>query len=224
MVFSTDIDLLKHLAAKGAIASKISTTTSDISKSLAISQQSASRRIRALASEELISSYSSPRGIELSITEKGRGVLQSYLAELKGIMASKLPPKLTGKVTSGVGEGKYYVLQPNYNSYFKKILKSSAYAGTLNLLTEEQALRQFLMAATPNIFDGFETSERTFGALKTYSVVINGEQKAALVMPERTTHKKGVIEIISPVNLRKKFSLNDNAVVEIELIESSGGI
>lgn len=219
MAITTDIDLLKHLAAKGAIASKISTTTSDISKALNISQQSASRRVRALASSGVIFSNPTPKGIELTITENGRDILQDYLAELKGIMVSKLPARLEGKVVSGVGEGKYYVLQPNYNAYFKKILCSRVYAGTLNLATDSLALKQFISQATPGLFEAFETPERSFGALRTYAVRINGTQKGALVIPERTVHTKDTVEIIAPVNLRKKFSLKDNDVVEIELIE-----
>jgi CTP-dependent riboflavin kinase len=44
--------------------------------------------------------------------------------------------------------------------------------------------------------EGFTTNQRSFGSIDYYPVTVNG-YKAAIIIPERTTHAVDIVEILT---------------------------
>ena len=65
---SDDFMLLMHLAKRGGLGKRAETSTSKIAKELGMSQQTASRKVRALAASQLIESSASRNGLAVSFT------------------------------------------------------------------------------------------------------------------------------------------------------------
>jgi len=122
---------------------------------------------------------------------------------------------LKGEVVTGLGEGKYYLSFSQYSNQFKKKFNFVPYPGTLNLIVSLEDLESFLTPLTPNYIRGFQNKERSFGGLTAYEIKINDVTKGALIIPDRTTHEKNQVEIVSTPFLRKKFSLKDGSIVTV---------
>ncbi len=123
--------------------------------------------------------------------------------------------KIEGTVVPGLGEGKYYLLQKKYNKQFKKKLGYEPFPGTLNIeLNEKELGKMKLLKEMEGInIEGFETNERTFGKARCFKGNIEGKE-IAVILPERS-HHPNVIEIISPINLRKELGLKDGERISI---------
>ncbi len=142
-------------------------------------------------------------------------MLKERLLELQQLFKKTKNPRLSGTLKSGLGEGRYYVSRPFYLKHFKKLLGFKPFFGTLNLEVDETRLKSFLASINPLTVPGFETDERSFGKIRVFPVLVEGKQKAALVFPERTNHPKNEVELIAPLNLRKKLKLKDGSKVTL---------
>ena len=198
--------LLLHIANKKGLYRELKTSTSRMSQELDISQQSISRKLRKMESLGLIRREVKPKGISVFISEKGAGFLKSRLAELEKIFAGK--EKISGTAKSGIGEGSYYVSLSGYQKHFKKKLGFEAFPGTLNLKINRGEVNDFIKSIEKVQIPGFKTKARTFGALDCYRLKVKSIN-AAIVMPERARHKEDIIEVIAPVDLRKRLKLKD---------------
>jgi riboflavin kinase len=207
--------LLLFIAKNAGLHGTAETSTAKIASSFGASQQTASRKLRSLKSQGLISLNASPQGCSISLTQKGEALLKERLVSLQQIFRKTRNPKLSGTLKSGLGEGRYYVSRPSYLSSFKKLLGFRPFFGTLNLEVEEPDLKSFLSSVKPLTVPGFETDERSFGQIRAFPVKVEGKQKAALIIPERTAHPKNEVEVIAPANLRKKFKLKDGSRVTL---------
>ncbi len=123
------------------------------------------------------------------------------------------PRALEGVVMAGLGEGRYYLSRPGYTRQFMASLGFCPYPGTLNVKLNEpfdppsqQAIR----------IAGFEEAGRTFGKCSCFKIRINGIQ-GAIVLPEKSSHRPDVVEIIAPFNLRELLCLQDGDEVELVL-------
>ena len=67
--------------------------------------------------------------------------------------------------------------------------------------------------------EGFKVEERAFGGARCYPLIVNGEVEGALIVADRTSYDLSVMEIISPVNLRKSLGLEDGDTVTITLTD-----
>lgn len=63
--------------------------------------------------------------------------------------------------------------------------------------------------------NSFKTEDRAFGAAKVYPVLVNDEIEGAVVIADRTSHDRSVMEIVAPVNIRKRLALKDGDVVRV---------
>lgn len=208
--------MLLFLAKKTGLFSSIKTSTGKISEELEVSQQTVSRKLRSLKEQGLITLASSPQGCEISLTEKGIALAREHFFELKKFFSKGKTRELEGKVSLGFGEGRYYVSQEPYLGQFKKLLGFRPYLGTLNIVVEQEKLEKFLLNSKPIFIEGFSTKERSFGNLKAFKIKIFNAN-GAIIIPERTKHQKNTIEIISPVFLRKKFSLKEGSKTKIRI-------
>jgi len=210
-----DFELLLFLAEEGALFDSIRLSTARIASRLNASQQTASRKLRQLAAEELVELNSTPAGSLVRLTEQGRQALKAKFGRLQLLFDRRKKGKLVGRVKIGLGEGKYYVARKPYLVQFKSLLGFTPFFGTLNLIVDLGKLRSFLAGKQPIHIKGFSTSERSFGSIRAFKVKVEGKQQAGLIFPERTTHQENEVEVIAAVNLRKKFKLREGSRVTI---------
>lgn len=206
------LKLLLYIAKKEGLFGSLKSSTLRISKEIGISQQTISRKLREMENNGLITRLASPKGLTVSLDNKGREFLQKNYQELSQIFKTKLA--LVGIVQKGIEEGAYYVSQKQYQQQFKVKLGFNAFPGTLNLKIDKEELAQFLANKQIIEINGFITKTRSFGALTCYKVKINNIE-SAIVKPERARHPEDIIEIIAPVNLRDSLKLNDEEKVKL---------
>ncbi|RLF17684.1 MAG: riboflavin kinase [Thermoprotei archaeon] len=215
---------LYTLALMGAHRKPILISTTKLAERLGVSQQTASRRLLDLEKNGMIRRELSPRGSLIYITEKGMKALRDLYEGLAMIFEAKKELKgiltLKGKVFTGLGEGAYYVTIPYYYKQFSRILGGPPYPGTLNLRLEDEeslANRKFLDSMPGIYIPGFSDERRSYGGVKCFKVLINGEE-GLLLLIERTHYPPNVIEIISKKKLREALSLKDGDLVTVKVL------
>lgn len=123
--------------------------------------------------------------------------------------------KIRGRVSAGLGQGKYYISRDGYRRQFFEKLGFAPAPGTLNLKLDYPFA---LSGSDPKSFriEGFEDERRTFGDCICRPVRIC-EIQGAIVRPERTSYPASLLELIAPVNLREVLSLSDGDELEVVL-------
>lgn len=217
---------LCKLAELGAYSGELSITTADLAKSLAVSQQTASRHLIELQRLGLIRRTRDNRGESIRVTSKGSEELNRMHLRLKAIF--ELKPRevvLEGTLFSGIGEGAWYVSQPGYRRQFAEKLGFDPFPGTLNLRLKHGCEDERKVLETfPHVqIDGFRDGERTFGPVICYKAKINDTEDGALISAVRTHYADDVIELIAPSNLRTKLGLKDGDAVRARIISPSLG-
>lgn len=193
-------------------------TTVDIANKLGLSQQTASRHLIELENEGLIKRERLMRGTSIRITERGMRELRRMYVTLHGILEKpRRQLTLEGELFTGLGEGAYYVGQSGFLTRFKEKMGFKPFVGTLNLRLKDQQLRNrsHLESVSSIEIDGFRNGTRSFGPVKCYPAVINGQIEGCLIRPVRTHYGEDVIEILAPVNLRKRLKLRDGDIVKV---------
>jgi riboflavin kinase len=125
-------------------------------------------------------------------------------------------------LVSGMGEGKYYMSLGGYKKQFEKKIGYIPYPGTLNIrLVDRLSLenREKIESFRYQFIDGFSDSKRTYGWVKCYPAIINGNDniRSDLLLLERTHHDKNMLEIIAPVNIKQALQLKNGDNVKITL-------
>jgi len=110
-------------------------------------------------------------------------------------------------VTSGVGKGAYYVTRPQYLNFFKKVLKAHPFPGTLNVIIDGKKTSEIL----PHTYTPME-----YGTIR-YATGKIGEIPIVVIRPQKSVHPENVIEIVAPINLRKKLKLTDGSEIEFQI-------
>lgn len=130
--------------------------------------------------------------------------------------------KIAGTVTSGLGEGKAFVVLEGYAAQFRDTLGYEPYPGTLNLEVDDPVRERFDDEESI-VIEGWEDGNRSFGAVDCYPADV--ESHAApdgvplhTIVPRRTDHDTSTIEIISPINLRERFDLSDGSTFGIRIV------
>ena len=118
-------------------------------------------------------------------------------------------------ITSGLGEGAYFMSMQHYKDEIRKKLGFDAYPGTLNLKVDEKELIS-LNNTKPIRIEGYISGSKTFGGASCYKAKIKNIN-GAIIIPDLTKHKN-IIEFISQVHLRSKLNLKDNDKIKVELI------
>ncbi len=218
---SEQLPLLIYIANKIGMNRTDILSTVEIAQDMDFSQQTASRKMQELEEEGLIKKEYSPEGLRIGLTNKGANILKENFKLMKKIFdkpLSKKNSKVTGMVTSGIGEGKFYVQIQRYSEEFERLLGKKAFPGTLNLVVDKDDYKEFLLRRDPIKIEGFRTNERTFGWISCYRIKLQKNNKlvdAIITIPERTSHPENIAEIIAPNYLRKELNVEDNDKVEI---------
>ena len=209
-----NLGLAMLIAKKAGLFGSAFASTSELARLTGYSQQSISRKLRELESESVVSRRVSNSGIEIALTEKGRKELESFYLELGGIFSKRKGVSLEGKVIEGLGEGTYYTSIPQYKKQFRELLGFDVFPGTLNLEVNPGE-RALFTNAPPLKVQGFKTEQRSFGGIDCWKCVVGGKVDAAAIMPHRSNHPANIIELVAPVSLRKKLSLENGSKVEL---------
>ena len=213
--------LLRLAGGTGAV--KVSTT--QLGEVMGVSQQSTSRHLQHLERLGLIKREFVSDGTYIHISRKGMDNLKTVYEQLRKSLVGPASTTLIleGVVFTGFGEGAYYVNQEGYRSQLREFLGFEPFPGTLNvrLRTKVDMDRREELERTPGLeFKGFKTEDRSFGGGRGYPVVVNDEVEAVLVIADRTRYDRSTVEIVAPVNLRKRLSLKDGDVIRISYSSS----
>ncbi|MDC0194198.1 CTP-dependent riboflavin kinase [Candidatus Nitrosopelagicus sp.] len=212
---------LAHILSKGGKHNFVNITTSILGKEIGKSQQSASLHLKELELGGFIERIQSGRKQSIKITSKGFVEL-STLHNLLSKLISKSPNSLsiTGTITSGMGEGAYYMSMKGYTKQFKSKLGYIPYPGTLNVKLKEKFFSEAISQLSN--YDGikinsFSDGKRTFGWVKCFKSKINNKIDCELILLERTHHDTTIVEFIAKHNIRKLLKIGTKSNVKIRI-------
>jgi riboflavin kinase, archaea type len=214
-----ELDILIYLGKLGAFSTQIPITTSRIGSDLGESQQNVSRWLIKMEKEGLIYRKDGIKGYLVQITPEGERMLVRIKGDIEIALTKKDRITLKGKIVTGIGDGKYYMGLEKYSSCIEKNFGFRPYPGTLNVkLTDMSDIRQKEKIAASNGSEvpGFVEGNRVFGALKCFGCLVNGK-KCALIIPERSHHSFDILEIVSPLNLRRELKISDGDEVRLDV-------
>lgn len=220
-----ELATLKLLALDGALEGKRKVSCSALADRLAVSDQTASRRLQRLEDADHLDREIVSDGQLVTVTGEGESALRREYADYRRIFEREASIDLHGVVTSGMGEGRHYISLPGYMEQFVDKLGYEPFAGTLNVdLTEESVRTRAGMAALePVIIEGWENDDRTYGPAFCYPAsVAAGDsiyEPAHVIAPERTHHDEDQLEVIAPEKLREELRLEDDDDLTIHVTE-----
>ncbi len=208
---------LRKLALLGAVDDYVAVSSRELGSILEMSQQSASKRILELLDEKYIVRDLGARRQRIKITPKGVEELKKEYNEYRRIFELSDHVTVHGCVTSGMGEGSYYICQSGYMKQFESLLGFAPFEGTLNIaLDPEDVSKLDVVRGTSGILvEGFVQDGRSFGNVIAYKAKISNID-CAIVVPERS-HYVDTIEIICQFHLRRTLSLEDGDRVDVRI-------
>lgn len=223
---SSYIPTLMELLELGAKDRPISITTTELGQKLGKSQQLASKHLEEMEKEGLIERMRSGGKTYVKLTKKGISSGATLYSSLSRVYAKPESQKLevVGAVFSGLGEGAYYVSMKGYRKQFLAKLGFEPFPGTMNLKLNSSVYRKIRrdLGTMKGIhIDGFKDGKRSFGGAECFKATLNGKVEGAVLVIERTIHDDTVMEIISPINLRKYFRLNEGDEVRVTIYPES---
>jgi riboflavin kinase len=219
MISVDNLACLKQIGLLGGISGSVLLNSQMLGEELGFSPQTASRRLKDLELAGLLERTLLPHGQEVTLTEVGVQILREEHAVYHQIFQSE-PDEwaMLGTVTSGLGEGAYYIGLEPYCVQFRKNLGFRPYPGTLNiqLTPAGTKIRKNLHSSRMITISGFESDGRTFGEVLCYPCIIEHVQ-CGIVIPGRSHYPDSLIEVIAPVQLREVLSLTDGDEVSVHV-------
>jgi len=208
------IPTLIELLELGAKDRPVPITTSELGLKLGKSQQLASKHLEEMERAGMVERIRSEGKTYVKLTKKGISSGAALYASLLRVYGEKEMEKIeiVGTVFSGLGEGAYYIAMKGYRRQFLAKLGFDPFPGTMNLrldLPVYRKMRRDLETMKGIHVDGFSDGKRTFGGAECFKATLNGKVEGAVLIIERTIHDDTVLEVISVVNLRKQFKLQD---------------
>lgn len=215
------IPTLLELLLLGAKDHTVLVSTTELSKRLGKSQQSASKHLMELEKEGYVERARIKGKTAIKLTSRGQDALHAiHLTLQQALGVGKGYLRFTGKVFSGLGEGAYYISMRGYRKQFISKLGFDPYPGTLNIKLENQAdkdARRDLGVYSGVRIEGFEDESRTYGPVKCFFAEVNDKVKGAALAIERTHYDYSVLEIIAGENIREKLSLSNGSPVDVKV-------
>jgi riboflavin kinase len=182
---------------------------------LDVSQQSASLYLQRLEGEGLVERTRRGRAQGIRLTREGVDLLLTRFSELSALFGSSREIEVKGTLSTGLGEGAYYLSQRAYKDQIMEHFGFVPFEGTLNVVLSplDAPLLDLLRRGPGTEVKGFERDGRTFGSCLCYPCTVNGV-RAAIMVPNRTVHKN-TLEIVSERRLRDKLALKDGDEVKL---------
>jgi riboflavin kinase len=161
-----------------------------------------------------------PRGQAIRITSRGKDLLGGIYHDLSTVFG-KDPEAITicGTITTGMGEGEYYMKMEEYTKQFSEKLGFTPFPGTLNLKLrgDEDIRTRHRLSDMPGILiNGFKKESRTFGSVKCFRADFEGIH-GAIIIPARTHHSSDTVEVIAKDKIRNKLGLDEGDKVCVRL-------
>ncbi|MBI0582640.1 MAG: DUF120 domain-containing protein [Methanomassiliicoccus sp.] len=208
---------LKQIALLGGVNDHVAISSRELGDRLRMSQQSASKRILELLEEGYIQRDLGARKQRIRITKKGLDALRAEYSEYQKIFEQWDHLLIRGAVTTGMGEGQYYVNQPGYQEQFLAKLNYIPFEGTLNLKMSpaDVGKLEVLRKSEGVVIEGFQRNGRTFGEVRCFPATIQNIE-CAVILPSRS-HYSDIMEVLCKYNLRRTLGLSDGDVVEIRI-------
>ena len=213
---------MKFLALQGGTRHPIHVSSINLSKTLNVSQQSASRYLIELVEKGYLERRLAQGGQVVTVLNKGMAILRKEFSEYSLIFGTQKEIEMSGILETGLGEGGYYISKKGYMSQFQEKLKWKPYEGTFNLRLNDDEVPKIeaMKAAEGILIEGFEKKGRTFGKAWIFKCLLeNGNQTVndcAIISPKRT-HYRRVVEVISPIFLREKLKADDGDMFTIKV-------
>ncbi len=124
---------------------------------------------------------------------------------------------ITGKLVSGIGQGRHFTRLEWVRRQFIDRLGIDPYPGTINVeanagTSQEtwRALRETAGIRIDNPNDGPHDCDA-----RCYLVLIENAIEAAIVLPEVATYPAAQIELIAAVNVRQTLQIGDGAAIRL---------
>lgn len=210
---SQQLSTLVALARLKAGATYADVSTRRLGEALDLTQQGASKRLADLERSGLIERIHSGRGLSVRLTNAGLDAVRSLYLDLKETLEYQGKELVfRGSVFTGLREGRYYISLKGYAKQFREALGFEPFPGTLNLrlATPAMAEQRHMLKLLPGVdVQGFKDGRRTYGPVKCFRAEVNGSYPGAVLAIERTHHDNSVLEVISPVNLRRALGVKD---------------
>ncbi|MGM0604781.1 MAG: DUF120 domain-containing protein [Halobacteriota archaeon] len=217
-----ELATLKLVALDSGLSSPTKVSCSGLAARLDASNQTASRRLQRLEEAGYVDREVVNDGQWITITEAGEAALRAEYTDYKRVFEDQSGIALVGTVTSGMGEGRHYISLPGYKRQFEAKLGYEPFAGTLNVMLEDESVRARpgLSSLAAIEIDSWESDDRTFGAATCYPAAIESEtgdsyEPVHIIVPDRTHHDEHKVELIAPDRLRDELDLADGDPVEI---------
>ncbi len=212
--------VLKLLAVAGADHAPVVVTSREVGEKLGVSQQAADRYLVALEERSLLTRSLAQRRQRIQLTPAAMQLLRAEYHAYHRIFEGPARLAFSGTVTSGLGEGRYYLSQPGYVVQFTERLGYTPYPGTLNVRLAGDSLRKAAgVSEWSGIrIDGFQASGRTFGGATCFVARMNG-RACHLIHPDRS-HYQDVVEFVASTRLRDTLHLKDGDPVDVDVEES----
>jgi len=202
------------IARLGGYQGFVTVPSRQLGQVLGRSQQSASRYLIDLERDGLVEREMVGRVQRIRLTAAGRGRLRALHQELEGIITRKPGTAvIKGRITSGMGEGAYYLSRKGYREGLAALVGFTPYPGTLNVVPNEPFRMDMLSGKASNMLPGYSGEERSFGAVRVFRASLR-DIPCAVVMPERT-HRTDVLEIIAADRLRDVLGIDDGEEIEV---------
>ena len=218
---------LIELYQRGAANRTLELSTSELAMELGLSQQGVSKHLLQLEKEGLIERKRSGRRTGVLVSRAGADRVLSIYSRLKTAIEGKAGVfDFHGTLFTGLGEGGYYISLGGYKKQFVKLLGFEPFPGTLNLTIGpgEIELRKQLNFLDAHELSGFSQGGRSYGPAKCFRARVESKYDAGALIIERTHHSESVLEVISPVDLRRALSLTDGDKVRVTVYTGDRGL
>lgn len=216
-----DVSALKAVALDVGLVGETKLSSGNLAKRLDISRQTAARRLKSLDAGGLITRDVVTDGQWISITATGERTLRQEYEAYRHLFDQERRLEMSGKITSGMGEGQHYISLHGYTTQFRDRLGYEPFAGTLNVELSAEAVRQrsVLYARDPIAIDGWEDDDRTYGPASVYPATVEtaseSYERVHIIEPERTHHDETQLELLAPDKLREALDLADGQEVTV---------
>jgi riboflavin kinase, archaea type len=199
--------LLALASSLGHSGGSATLTTSEFGVLVGVSQQTASRYLKALEARGWIVRSRGGRAFDVKLTSEGVAVLRGIHSGLGRFLEPDIKRSYEGVIASGIGEGAYYVGE--YAGRIEEAVGYRPYSGTLNVKFEG-GKPDMNIENTVDV-PQFSSGSRSFGRVGLTPVRLHVKGKTVychVIIPERTHHKRD-LELVCRYNLRRKLGLRD---------------
>jgi riboflavin kinase, archaea type len=123
---------------------------------------------------------------------------------------------LSGLVTSGLGQGAFFMSLPWVKEAVRRVIGVTPYPGTLNVSLDVESVGAWQrIRQGPSLVLAPPPTEACGARL--FPLVVAPDVEAAVIVPDVTRYGDDVLELIAAVHLRSRLGLGDHDRVTLHL-------